>query len=868
MNFSRKAIEKKQDRVSSAAQAATKSAGVSALQIFLFLAIAFVVAVVFTSVGVVRGIIANAPDINDIDFSPSGYATFVYDADGNQLQKLTSSNSNRIAVSIDKVPEDLRNAIVAIEDERFYEHNGIDVRGILRALFVAAKNHFHFTEGASTITQQLLKNNVFSNWTQEKSLVDRVKRKFQEQYLAVKLEEKLNNKDLILENYLNTINLGAGSYGVQAAARKYFRRDVSELTLSECAVIACIPKNPTRYNPITHPEDNADRRKTVLQRMVNQGYITDAQRNEALKDPVYERIAEAQLLENEETAVYSYFIDELTEQVISDLCAQKGYSKNQAYQLLYSGGLRIHSTMDPAIQKICDEEYADPSNFPEGTVYSLEWAFSIQTEEGDTVHYGKEMLRDYFRETEDEGFDLLFDSEEEALDCIKRYKESFLKESDTILGEKTDLVPQPQSSMVIIDQTNGHVVAIVGGRGNKTASLTLNRATNTYRQPGSTFKVLSTYAAALDSGQISLATVYRDEPYSYANGDPVHNSNGIYVGDTTVRNAIAQSINTVAIKCITEITPQSAYEQLLKFGFTSLSRSNDVYQPLALGGIYRGVSNLELTAAYAAIANKGVYTKPVFYTQVTDQNGNVILDNTREFHRAIDESTAYLLQSAMEDVVTEGTGQNLQLPCGMPVAGKTGTTSRFNDAWFVGYTPYYTCGVWAGYDNNQKLPEDAVYRTYHQTLWKAVMDRISSKQELRGFDETDTVRKLTICRTSGRVARGGCTKTFTEFYAEKFAPNQPCNVHGDFIPTPTPKPTPRPTPTPTPAPIATVTPTPTPAPEPEPEPAQSDSGSGETSDNGSGDDPGSGGGDPDDSAEHGSDPGSGDEAGDPEADAP
>jgi penicillin-binding protein 1A len=794
----------------SSSQAAEKRVGAIAVRAIFFTVIAICVIVVCGSVGVIRGIIANAPDIDSISISPTGFATFVYDSDGNQMQKLVSSNANRMAVSIDNVPVDLQHAVVAIEDERFYQHNGIDIRGIIRALLTGVKNKFRFTEGASTITQQLLKNNVFTTWTQEKSLVDRVKRKFQEQYLAVLLEEKIKDKNLILENYLNTINLGAGTYGVQAAAKKYFNKNVQDLTLSECAVIAGISQNPAKYNPIRHPDYNAERRKKVLTRMVEQGYITQAQMDEAEADDVYTRIAEAQKVQEETSTVYSYFVDELTEQVVQDLESQKGYTEKQAYQMLYSGGLRIYTTQDQNIQSICDKEYTDESNFPAGVQYSFDWALSVKDADGKITNYSKEMLRKYYRDNGNPEFQLLFDTTEEAQACIDDYKSHVVKSTDTIVAERTSFSPEPQSSIVIMDQHTGYVKAIEGGRGEKTASLTLNRATNTTRQPGSTFKILSTYATALNDDDMTLATVYTDEPYTYSNGRAVNDAeSGNYLGPITIRTAITKSVNVVAVKCITDITPLAAFNQLLKFGFTTLSKNNDVYQPLALGGIYNGVSNLELTAAYAAVANSGEYIKPLFYTKITDQYGNTVIDNTPEESRAISDSTAYLLTSAMEDVVTKGTGTAVKLDSGMPVAGKTGTTSAYNDLWFVGYTPYYTCGIWSGYDNNEKLADDA--REYHKLLWKKIMTQISEDQLITDFEVPDDVKKVTICSETGLLARSGCPKT-TEYFSDDTAPTKYCNEHGGGGGTATPTPTPTPTEslTPTPTPTESLTPTPTP----------------------------------------------------------
>ena len=679
---------------------------------------------------------------------------------------------------------DLQHAVVAIEDERFYEHNGIDVRGILRA-FVKNLSSGDLSEGASTITQQLLKNNVFTNWTQESTWLERFTRKIQEQYLAVEIEKKINNKNVILENYLNTINLGAGTYGVQAAARKYFNKDVWDLNLSECTTLAGITQNPTQYNPIEHPEANAKRRKEVLDHMIDQGYITQEQYDQVINDDIYSEIQAAQVL-NEETdnTVYSYFEDELIDQVINDLMNIKGYTRTQAQNLVYSGGLSIYTTQDASIQKILDEEYADPSNYPDYVQYALDYALTVQNPDGEEVNYSKEMLRLYFQ-NEDPEFDLLFDSQEEGQSYVDRYKEHVLADGSTVVSERVSFAPQPQSSMSIIDQHTGYVKAIIGGRGEKTASLTLNRATDTTRQPGSTFKILSTYAPALNEKGMTLATTFEDEPYNYPDGSPVNNASKSYGGTTTIRRAIQNSINVVAVKCLEEVTPELGLQYLDNFGFTTLAHGTeadkdadgtiwtDANLPMALGGLTHGVTNVELCAAYAAIANNGNYIEPIYYTKILDHNGNVLIEKNSAGRSVIKESTAWLLTSAMEDVVNQGTGTACQLD-DMTVAGKTGTTDAYNDLWFVGYTPYYTCAVWSGFDNNEKLPEDA--RDFHKNLWKKVMTRIHEGLPDKEFDMPASVEKISICEETGLLPRAGCP-VITEYFDIGDVPTDYCDQH-------------------------------------------------------------------------------------------
>lgn len=783
MNYGKKSAAQKRNSLISRSSMMGKRARVSFIRLLFVSLIALCIGVTCLGIGSFKGVIDNAPDVNDIDIMPLGYATFLYDDQGNQIRKLAAPDANRLPVTLEQIPIELQHAVVAIEDERFYEHNGIDVRGILRA-GVKALTSGDFSEGASTITQQLLKNNVFTNWTSESTQLERFTRKFQEQYLAIQVEKK-TDKDTILENYLNTINLGAGAYGVQAAARQYFDKDVWELNLSECATLAGITQNPTKFNPILNPDSNKKRRKEVLQHMLDQNYITEEQYKEALEDDVYSRIQAAQEKHSDNSnTIYTYFEDELTDQIINDLMNIKGYTKTQATNLLYSGGLKVYTTQDSAIQNILDEEYTDPSNFPDQTQYELDFALTVTDPEGNQVNYSKEMLQLYFQ-NEDPNFDLLFDSPEEGQTYVDRYKENILSDGSKIVAERVNFAPQPQSSMSVIDQHTGYVKALIGGRGEKTASLTLNRATDTTRQPGSTFKIVSTYAPALNEKGMTLATTFEDEPYTYPDGSPVNNSTRSYEGTTTIRTAIQNSVNVVAVKCLEEVTPDLGLKYLDNFGFTTLAHGteadkdangniwSDANLATALGGITKGVTNVELCAAYASIANSGNYIKPIYYTKILDHNGNVLIENTSVERSVIKESTAYLLTSAMEDVVKYGTGTACQLD-NMAVAGKTGTTEAYNDVWFVGYTPYYTCAIWSGYDNNEKLPDYA--RKYHRNLWKKVMTRIHEGLPQKDFEKPASVEKLSICAISGLLPRAGCPVT-TEYFDVGTMPTEYCEEH-------------------------------------------------------------------------------------------
>ena len=782
MNYGKKGVRKRQQTLHAKSTKWAKKIGFTFIQLCLIALIGVGIVGLSAGIGMFRGVLATAPDIGNIDVTPTGFSTFVYDIEGKQTAKLVSTDSNRIPVTIDMVPEDLQHAFVAIEDARFYEHNGIDIKGIIRAGVVGIQNR-HFSEGASTITQQLLKNNVFTDWTSEDSMADKFKRKFQEQYLALELE-KVMDKDTILINYMNTINLGQNTLGVQAASQRYFNKSVSDLTLSECAVIAAITQNPSRFNPITHPDENANRREKVLNDMKEQGYISQEEYDEALADDVYSRIQIVDS-ETEDTSINTYFVDALVDDVLEDLIAA-GYNETQAFTLLYSGGLKIYSTQDPKIQRICDSAFADESNFPANTKWYLNYELTIEKSNGDKENHSTEMFRTFWRENRSASFNLIYASQEEAYQDIEVYKEAVLGRGDEVFAETVSLTPQPQVSIVVEDQSTGYVVAMEGGRGAKSGSRTLNRATDTARQPGSTFKVVSTYAPALDSAGMTLATIMNDAPFNYADGRPVANWYGeAYRGLSSLREGIAQSMNIVAVKTLTQITPQLGFDYLVNFGFTTLEERkeingkvySDIQQALALGGITNGVTNEELNAAYACIANGGTYIKPKLYTKVLDHDGNIILDNTiPQSRQVIKESTAFLLTNAMVDVVTVGTGGSVNFG-GMAIAGKTGTTSDYNDVWFAGYTPYYTATTWAGFDNNVKLSGDE--KNLAKKLWRSVMAQIHEELPNEPFNIPSGIVTATVCSRSGKLPIDGlCNGTLrTEYFAEGTTPTATCDVH-------------------------------------------------------------------------------------------
>ena len=794
MNYGKNEVARKLQRSSSKTQKVASKLVLWLVKLVLVLFTVGIILSVSLGYGIFKGIIDAAPEIDVASIEPSGYATMVYDSKGNLTETLVKSGSNRLEATYEELPQCLIDAFVAIEDSRFWSHHGVDLRSMIRAAVGILTNNP--AGGGSTLTQQLIKNNIFAGGNED-SFGEKLERKLQEQYLALQLE-KIMDKEIILKNYLNTINLGNNTLGVKSAAKRYFGKDVSDLTLSEATVIAGITQNPTKYNPLSEKgqKNNEEKRRVILQYMYEQGKISKEDQEEALADDVYSRIQNVDLVIQESQNPYSYFTDELTEQVMTALQEKLGYTESQASNLLYAGGLSIYTTQDPDLQAIVDEEVNNPDNY-DVVYYSVDYRLSIQHEDETVTNYSDETMKTYYRtDLRQTSYDGLFKTKEEADAAIAAYKSAMTKEGDTVLGEVVYYILQPQVSFVLMDQHTGYVKAVNGGRGTKEISLSLNRATNTLRQPGSTFKVLTAFAPALDTCGATLSTVYYDAPYTVGQKTfrNWYAKKG-YMGYSTIRDGIVYSMNIVAVRCMMEtVTPQLGVEYARNFGITSLTET-DYNAATALGGITKGVSNLELTGAYAAIANGGIYTKPVFFTKILDHNGKVLLENEPQTKRVLKDSTAFLLTDALAEsmessrmyaspgVSLNSTSVPANIP-GMSNAGKSGTTTSNVDIWFVGYTPYYTAGIWSGCDDNQKISAIGSSTSYHKRIWKQIMARAHEGLADTGFPVPDSIETASVCRKSGMLPNPGVCEAdprgsavYTEYFAKGTVPTQVCDHH-------------------------------------------------------------------------------------------
>ena len=773
MNYSKESRDKIEKKDKKNSTQIKKKGKITAFRVIIITLIITIFAGVGAALGIFIGIIKSAPDPSTIDISPQGnYTSFIYDSDGNRMDSFEPAE-NREYVELKDIPEHLQKAVIVTEDERFYQHNGIDIRGIFRALVENFKTG-DTTQGASTITQQLVKNTTGAKDTT-------IKRKIQEQYLAVKFEE-LYSKDTILEYYLNTMALGRGVMGVRTASKRYFGKDVQELSIAESAVIAGITQNPSQYDPISKPENNWDKAKIILGKLKDQEYITVAEYDAALKENPYENIlaVHQEFLDKEP---HSYFVDALFNQLVEDL-EGLGHTEDAAKKMIYGGGLEIYSTLDKNMQRIADTHIQDESLYPP-ELYKIQLDYSVSGTNSNGEKFQHQV------------YNVILNSE----DDIEAFKEQQLEEwgvtSEDDYIEGLIKQPQPQASFVLMDYRTGQVKALSGGRGEK-SNLSFNYATQAKRQPGSTFKVLAAYAPAIDLGLLSPGSVISGKPVSYKldNGKTYTPDNwptdDRHDKSFTVRDAIADSMNVIAVRTVADIVGiDEAFDYLQRFGFTTLEESDKGYS-LPLGGI-AGVTPLELNAAYGAIANDGVYVEPVFYTKVKDREGRVIIDNTNEAivansRAVIKQSTAHMLTDMMINVV-DGPGRHTGSTVrkyfkNMPVAGKTGTTTADKDLLFAGYTPYYVGTIWTGYS----IPKPLSSRdnSYHLKIWGKIMDDIHKDLEYKSFPKVEMtntgVSEIRICTLSGKLATELCEKdpdhgVKHEFFTSGQKPTQYCDLH-------------------------------------------------------------------------------------------
>lgn len=798
--------------------------------------------------GAILEVMKTAPkiDANIIKYEMSQNSTIV-DEDGKEVDSIATKEYREI-VDYDKIPENLKHAFVAVEDERFYKHPGLDPQSIIGS----AIENFRaggIVRGGSTITQQLARNTYLNN-------DQTYQRKIREIYLALEIEKNLD-KDEILGAYLNRVFMGQNSYGVQAAAKTYFDKDVSDLNLAQCAALAGIVQSPSenslykaikvsevtdqkvlgeftiegeKYAAVFNPAP-FEREKYVLDKMLEHGYISKKEYKDAKNFDVASSIVPA---ERTNTEIASYFNSLLEKQVVNKLMELYNMSENQAWDRLYYGGLRITTTIDPDMQKQLENIYADFSSYLIGDTSGWSSAplldlkyddyGNIINSKGNLIYYSKAnllnenndirlrndeawfdedgnivlstnkayldqtnlMFRDYYSlddqnknlRTHKTGYisfktndDIKLDDNDNIViskEYLEKNPKLFTYYDDETFSINKDFydidlngVIQPQASTVVMDHENGHIKAIMGGR-DQTGTRILDRASSIPRQPGSAIKPIATYTAALDNG-FNLATGVDDVPLLMNEDDEPWPKNvyNYYEGVVPIRKAIERSINTIAVRTLNEVGIETSIDYLKNFGiikengndnFVSASENNQTNDEnlaaLGVGAMTHGLTNLEMTAAYAALANKGEYNEPLTFSKIEDSTGKVLFDDKDIVkHKVTSEETAYQMTSALQSA-GESYG-NIYLN-GTDFATKTGTTDDYVDFWCMGYTPYYTVGIWMGADDQSiRMNGTSIQRA--ALMWNTINNQILDGYETRTFERPESIVEMKVDTMSGKL---------------------------------------------------------------------------------------------------------------------
>lgn len=690
------------------------------IKLMLILGIIVGLAAVGIFGGIMYGYATNTQALDVSELQVRVQTTRIYDCENNEIASLIGSESmDREQVLYKDIPEHLKFAFVSIEDERFFDHFGVDIIGIIRAVWLKLKNPSSVMQGASTITQQVVKNLTGEDDYE-------ATRKFKEWWRAIYLEQKLE-KWQILEKYMNIIYMGHSYYGVQSAAKNYFGKDVSELSLAECALLAGITNDPAKYDPFNIYNKNGReatiaRQRVILKKMLELEYIDSREYEQALQE-------ELKFIEKRTTRqipINSYFVDQVIEDVISDLMEEKGYSRDYATTVVHSYGLKIHTTMDPKIQDALTEVFTDESYF-----------------------YANNEKANALGE-KPQASAIVIDPWTGHVKGV--YGGAGEKKANRIYNRATQAARQPGSSFKPI----------------------------VVYAPAIDLRLI-TPATIIDDVPVYLDNQHPNKRYP-------NNFENTYSGLTTIRSAIKRSVNVVAARVWMEMLgPDNSLSYLKKVG---IDRTNERYVSIAMGGPEKGVNTLEMAAAYVPFVNKGIYNKPITYTKVLNSDGTVLLENKSEYHTVYDEATAWLMVDMMKEVTRPGgTAPSCIIGDGkdIPTAGKTGTTSDNIDKWFVGFTPYYVTAVWYGYDNN-KEPIEIAYgeeRTKATQIWTGIMNKIHEGLPPRDFEKPEGIVEREICIYSGKIATNLCKQdprgsaVMTEHFIRGTEPaySEVCDVH-------------------------------------------------------------------------------------------
>lgn len=684
----------------------------------LFLLLAILAVISVCLIGAFRGIVSSAPTVNEKQILTSSKTTILYDKDGNELQRLDGSGIRQNYVALNKISMAARNAFIAADDTEYYKHHGVDIRNFFYAFYPDSASA-QYAGSRRTLTQKLIRNQIFVSDNNSSSM-ERVVQKIQEQYLAVQFESEVG-KDKILEYYLNTLYFGGNRIGIGAAAEYYFDKKAQDLTISESAVLAALAQDPAVYDPVEQQKSNSNKRTEILNVMLNMETISEDEYEDALGDNIYISLQTANQKKNGTTEAKNYYVSAVISQVISDLKERAGYSATQAYHAVYQGGLKIYTCLDSEIQSICEKEVE-----------------------------------------------------------VQRQR----------TGDRKKL----QLSLVFMDQSTGKVKALIDGRQGEVPQTGGNRAVDYTRQPGSMLTPLSVWLPAIDTAGMTLGTVQDDCLYNYSENGHQQNTRdqNEYQGLVTTRDSILKHLESPAVQAMESFGIQTGYDYLKKLGFSTLVEKqedmdgnviSDVSLSLASGNLVNGVSNLDLTAAYGVLANEGKSVKPIFYTKLVDKTGNILFKNEQKSSQLLETASAWLITNVLHEYIETGAGKAADLGIEkLPAAGYGASTKGNKDQWFTGYTPYYTAGIWCGYDDSGMITSDISC----ETLWKQIMKQVHSTKKIEkgSFKIPDDIVACNICTKCGKLAvEDLCNQALSgdtvrrEYFVSGTQPTENCDCH-------------------------------------------------------------------------------------------
>ena len=749
MNYGKKSLLQKRNQLRNTQISVSDRVGKIAFRLIFFAIAAVIVIFMIQRIHDINTTLRQTPRVETVTQAKTD-TSVVVDTDNKTIAVFEDGDLYRDTEDSTEIPESVTEVFVNWLDDSFYESRGSKLQRLIATVVFGAFQDNQSLPHPNSITERLIENTVYLGIPDETGSA--MRQSIQARYLASQIEEKHSRK-WILNHWFETINFGENIRGIRAAAQRFFGKKASELTVSEAAVLAAMVDDPQGCNPIKHPKINNQIRVQILEKMESSGLLDKAARDRAIRDSVYKRVVLVRNGYYEPDKEKSAFVRGLKEQLTSNLMERWGCTFEQAENILYMGGLHIQSTQNSAALLLAKQKADAAWSEEEYQPCTVKLAISVRLKDGTVRNDTQENLLDWLkaRKVKDT---LLFDTRQEAEDTVKEYFAQVKKSGEMVLGRQVSYITQPQASITLMEQKTGNIRAIIGERMSQKGDFAPeNRTQNRVCDAGAVSYIPGTFAAALDNAGYTLSDKIRYQANETKNQSSVSSS--------TLREAIKSQNQSAALALTKALSEELCREISRKFALGDKS------------GEAGGVTNMEVASSYAAIANGGTYLEPCFYTEIRDSNGTVVLVTDTKDRSVIKDTTAFLLTDAMQDTVEKGNASLAKLER-MPAAAQRGVGADGTGIWFAGYTPYYTCAVWTGYDIKKGLADSEK----SLQIWYGLMQEIHKDLKATRFHEPDGIQKRTVCGLSDEAAiEGVCPKTYEESYAFGTAPSESCSMH-------------------------------------------------------------------------------------------